>query len=601
MNCIIPIIKSKIVFCAILLCSLSSFSQELSYKVNLEDQVKLSDQIVEGKIIAKSSFWDDTYENIYTRQTIEVYKVFKGNIVETVDLITEGGIVGLEAVMVSHSLQLQEGDTGVFMLKRADSQNLSKGNTHNNFESVSDFQGFYKYDKARDRVANAFETHKGIQSNFQNILSNYTLKKPIQVKSDLLLQDDISRDEETPVYGKSSSTTAALAVTSFSATSFTAGTKSVLTINGSGFGQSKGAVGFSDANYGGYLHTDALDNQILSWSDNKIEVEIPDNAGSGTIKVSTASGGSIVTTEKLHIDFAQINLEYNSGSGKIAYQTQHIDDNSEGGNTWIMNTNFSATGAKEAFARAFESWTCGSGINWEISASTTPINTNADDGVNVITFVDNLGTGTLGKCYSRYSGCSQDGEIKWYVKEMDIIFNSNIDWNFSTNPPTNGQVDFETVTVHELGHGHQLGHVVDTNVVMHYSISKEESLRALQDNDLMGAKDVLSRSTSTAVCNQLSMTESSCSLLSSKAHDYIEDIVLYPNPVKDVLFIKNPKNYQIQSMAIYDIQGKQIRTINFNSNAISNRVNLNKLSAGIYFLSLKVNNTMIKRKLIVNQ
>ncbi|MFL1013654.1 hypothetical protein [Flavisericum labens] len=43
-----------------------------------------------------------------------------------------------------------------------------------------------------------------------------------------------------------------------------------MTINGSGFGRDQGTVAFRNANYGGALHTDPLDNQILSWADSKI-------------------------------------------------------------------------------------------------------------------------------------------------------------------------------------------------------------------------------------------------------------------------------------------------------------------------------------------
>ena len=38
--------------------------------------------IAEGKVIEKKSFWNNEHTMIYTANTIEVYKLFKGNLVE---------------------------------------------------------------------------------------------------------------------------------------------------------------------------------------------------------------------------------------------------------------------------------------------------------------------------------------------------------------------------------------------------------------------------------------------------------------------------------------------------------------------------------------
>ena len=58
------------------------------YEISLEEQVAQSSQIVEGKVIAKQSFWDKNRQNIYTVNTIEVYKIFKGQSFETIEVIT---------------------------------------------------------------------------------------------------------------------------------------------------------------------------------------------------------------------------------------------------------------------------------------------------------------------------------------------------------------------------------------------------------------------------------------------------------------------------------------------------------------------------------
>jgi hypothetical protein len=84
--------------------------QGLTYEVPLIEQVQNSSQIVEGKVIAKASYWDTAQGHIYTVNTVEVYKVFKGLPSTTlVEVITPGGTVGLSAELVTPSLELFEG------------------------------------------------------------------------------------------------------------------------------------------------------------------------------------------------------------------------------------------------------------------------------------------------------------------------------------------------------------------------------------------------------------------------------------------------------------------------------------------------------------
>ena len=589
--------KSVIMVLCMLMCLFLTQAQETIIEVPLSKQVEMATQVVEGKVIAKESFWDDTRSNIYTKQTIEVYKVFKGQPIETIELITIGGIVELEAQTVSHSLHLNNGDLGVFTLKQQDVNNLTQVASSNAYRPVSDAQSFYKYDLANNRAVNPFKNVGDIEANLYTQLQTQTNAKFVEVKPiESTLASQSAKTGST--YSKA---ILAPAITSFSATDNSAGTKSVLTINGSGFGTTKGTVGFSDANYGGSLHYDALVNQVISWMDNKIEVEIPDRAGTGTVKITTNGGQSITSSQSLTINFSQINLEY----ANSAYQTQHINSNGSGGNTWVMNQDFYSSGAKDAFTRAFENWSCGTGINWSISPSTTTISTNANDGINVISFDANMGGGTLGQCYSYYSGCYENGDIKWYVTGMDIVFNPNKTWNFSTNPPAYDEVDFESVTVHELGHGHQLGHVIDTNAVMHYSISSGESLRQLDSEDLTGAVDVQSRSTTTTVCSQELMTQSTCYAASLSVSDLeaLENgIAMYPNPVQDRLSIKNTSQFNIDKIAIYNVMGKQVyRDILNNGNSYDKlNVDVSNLTRGMYLVKLESEVGTTTKKLLVN-
>lgn len=93
-------------------------AQALEKKIALRTQIEKSDMIVEGKVVAKRSVWDDDKKLIYTLNTVKIYKVFKGNLLNTMDVVTVGGFVGLKGVMAYPSLKLYIGDIGVFMLNK---------------------------------------------------------------------------------------------------------------------------------------------------------------------------------------------------------------------------------------------------------------------------------------------------------------------------------------------------------------------------------------------------------------------------------------------------------------------------------------------------
>ncbi len=252
-------------------------------------------------------------------------------------------------------------------------------------------------------------------------------------------------------------------------------------------------------------------SQYKSWSSTQIEVEVPTPAATGVVQV--IQGATSTSAATLTISYSHLNVDFDPGSGTIAYQTDHINDNGSGGYTWRMNTGFDANAAARAsFMRAFDTWRCGTDVNWQTGA-TTSINDAVSDGTNIICFDDAapLPSGVLGVCYSYWSGCASGPTIVWYVNELDIIFDegSNISpltWEFGTATPSGSEYDFETVAVHELGHGHQLGHVIAPGAIMHYAIANGVSNRSLGVNDLAGGNFVQAKSEVANVCGPGAMT-----------------------------------------------------------------------------------------------
>lgn len=577
-------------FCIFFITTIQGQGQCNLYEISLEEQVGQSSQIVEGKVVSKESFWDKNRENIYTVNTIEVYKIFKGQSFETIEVITRGGTVDLQAQVFDPSLNLSVEEVGIFTLYPNTIQFTDENSSSlRKFQTYSSVQGFYKYNIPENRVINPFNNIEGI-SQFYNRLVQLTNQNYNSISN-------FDVDELIQLTNVSNSTQGALVITDFSPAIITAGTRSILTINGAGFESSPGSVRFRDANDGGISFFSALNSQIVSWSDNQILVEVPSRAGAGTFRVYTTAGVDIFAQSPtaIQIPYSQINTPPQAG---VAYPTQHIDQNGNGGMTWRMNIGFQGnTAANDSFRRAFDTWVCETGINWDIANFTTT-NATALDGINIIRFDTNMPAGTLGTCATYFAGCNDGVTVEWFVNELDIFFNPTVNWQFGPSSANGAQIDFETVAVHELGHGHQLAHVIDPNKIMHYSISNGVTNRILSQSDIDGGNDVQSRSTSNPVCGNGLMTNSECSLSIDDSF-LSSNINIYPNPVKTTLFIENPIGISLDNGAIYDISGRLISNINSNLNNNLTSINVSSFSAGIYFLKLKSENASTTFKFIV--
>jgi hypothetical protein len=573
-------------------------AQILLKEISLKQQIENSTLVVEGEVISKKSFWDADHKNIFTRNTIRIYKVFKGEAITTIDVITSGGTVAFMAQIVSPSLKLRNGDIGVFTLNDINiSLSSDDKSVNKQFKTYSSLQGFYKYNIIKDVVVNPFNKKQGIASSFYNEIFSYTKIKYIEMNS-------FNVDNKRLAFSKNESVLAPGAI-EFSPTTSSAGTKSVLTITGTGFGGTQGKIGFSNGDDGGATYVDALDSQVLTWADALITVEIPSEAGKGKIRVTHNDTSSAVSVDELSITHSEINAvtDFLTIGTEYAYQTQHIDADGSGGYVLQMQTDFNAnTAAKSSFLRALDTWRCESGINFTIGAVTTT-DVVGVDGVFVVRFdnVGELGVGVLGECSYFLSGCGNTGvpsSGRVYVSELDIVFDDAENWNFSTALPDLSQIDFESVALHELGHGHQLGHVINTDAVMHYAISPSDYERTLSPNDIIGANDIQTRSTTTPVCGELVMTNHPCSL-SVEDEELKDAISIYPNPSKGSFNIKNTSLINLEKVVIYDISGRLISEYNMTNSSRIKTINLVGVSKGMYFINIQSERGIITKKLVL--
>jgi len=97
----------RLLFTCALFFSISISGSAQLYKIELNEKVNKASLIVEGKVIAKRSFWNDAQTMIFTANTIKVYKLFKGALSDkTIEIVTQGGSVDNRAVIASDLLQL---------------------------------------------------------------------------------------------------------------------------------------------------------------------------------------------------------------------------------------------------------------------------------------------------------------------------------------------------------------------------------------------------------------------------------------------------------------------------------------------------------------
>jgi len=476
----------------------SGFSQCAIEPWSLQKRVDLSSLVIEGKIIDQYAFRENGKNAIYTASVIEVYKIFKGQVSSPyrVELITFGGQIGLEKHHADPELELQKNEVGIFLLNSniIDIPDFVKNNNKPKYQGTASVQSFISYDFDENRAYDVSETFNGITTVFYETLQNIT-------KNTLKLVKSLGYNPERLKYRP----TAGPVITGFSPTSANAGTGDILTVKGQGFGNTRGngRIEFLDANFGDGRRTKtSYSADYIQWTDTQIKVRIPARAGSGNIKVNTNDSGTFTSVNNYKINFAHLNTSYQpTGGNEQYYTTDHINDNAKGGYSFQFSNRFKAnTNMVNTFLRSLETWRCGTLVNWDLGRDTT-IKVTAGDGVNIVRptkYTDSR----LAVCYSYWQGCFSSGtNMEWYVTELDIEADSTRNWYYGTGSPSGSQYDFQSVLSHELGHGHQLGHVIASSEMMNYSIAAGQKKSTLSTNDLAGGNYVKDKSIKMNVCS----------------------------------------------------------------------------------------------------
>lgn len=531
--------------------------------ISLDDRIQNSELIVEASIEQQQGF---SFEgNIYTTNYLKIYKVLKGEPKgEEVILISQGGQVGNNYEEVIPSLAAHIGTTGIFFLNEND---FSNDPTLTNYKPYSGPQGCIYYNASENDANDVFNTYASVDE----LISYITEISGQQTKT----VRKLNYFNKNLQYGDKS----AVSINSISPQNVSAGVGAELYVRGSGFGPTIGKLEFTNASTGNKFVI-ATSFHIKVWTDTMILTRVPSGAGTGIVKVT--QGTSVGAISGPTINYAHLNFT-NISTGKVVIPYMKDDDGS-GGFEWKMSPSFNNNnGAKNSFETAMTTWSDATCVNW-YNGSPTSVDEDRNDGINIVRFAQTgeLSNGVLGITRNRWKDCS--GSVG-YPNEIDLSYAPNVNWHVGQGNPAFGKYDMQSVIVHELGHAHQLGHVVNQNDLMHATIGPTQVKRDLINDNLSGGYEVMLGSIESFPCGPQPMTAgTSCNLpIGLEEKEELKAINIYPNPFRSVLNISNPANRDL-NVEVFNYLGHSVGQLRVQAESNYEWDVPAPLSNGMYFL-----------------
>jgi hypothetical protein len=548
-------------------------AQCLTLPYDIQDQIVAAERIVEGKVVDQRS-WIGSDGNIYTSNTIGVHRVFKGQIEAEIEVITEGGMVGDLMQTVTPSAKLGLGDHGLIEIA---------GDAFRGMRSMA--LGFYPIDEKNGTVY-----------GMKNILHRDELYELVHRT---VGQSSIQLIETNSIEGQSEFQRSPPQIASIHPLSITAGTRSLLTISGQGFGaeQGSGSVAFRNADDGGQSFVSVPSGpHYLSWSDTEVIMYVPSTslysstvAGTGEIRVINDAGNIGQSTQQLSVTFAQSEVVYS----EVLNETQLVGMN-EGGYLFHENPALlSLLEGQPLVDEALRNWSCNTRVNFRLSEEPSEQASFANDGINLLglSAPGQLPSNVLGRTVTTFSGCGTgSGGIQWNLIEVDILMNGDINWWTSDLPPMANSFDLTTALLHELGHAHLLQHNSNTDSPMYFQLTAGSMRRDLNpDCDIAGGTHVTELSVASPYgCSysEHSFQDDYCDLSQINGIEEASSnaILVYPNPFQDQLTLSGKWSIGSQ-FRIFDATGRVV--LNGMLNSSEQSISTYLISNGIYTLEVQ--------------
>lgn len=566
----------------ILLSSLSQLlAQCMMIPVPLEQRIEQAALIVEGRIVDQESFISDLDGHIYTANKLLIYKILKGNLTtDELILVSQGGVVDGMGETVTPSLYVSNNVEGTFFLTPSG----HKGEIElSHFSPSAGPQSGIYYDKLEGDASDAFNHYPTIEGIYKSIWDQVG-SRHIELNP-------------RPMMNFSNEKSAFPKIDSISPKIITAGNGRILKIYGKNFGTNRGSgrVEFSNAN-NGVQWAEPLPKQYVSWGTTLIEVKVPTQAGSGIVRVIQDGANAF---PGLEIEWSWLTMEVSDDEVPVLLR----NNDGDGAFEWRMSNDFSNNAdARKSYIRAMENWSEATCINW-YKGSNTSANADVADGINIVRFgnTGELSGGVLAHTRNYSTNCNKEVA---YITEIDLTYSSDRSWNYGDEFPSFHEYDLESVAVHELGHAHQMGHVIDNKNFMHATIGPGAKKRSLIQANINAGLRIMIICNAPASCGPGVMDPKSGCILPIGITDFANEensLNIYPNPGSGIFTIElsDDPDGPIQ---IFNVFGEKVDEISIREGQVQTTWSTNaNLKDGIYFFMAPLKGQIQARKVILER
>lgn len=459
---------------------------------------------------------------------------------------------------------------------------------------------------------------------------------------------------DTILYPNEINTQNLCSITSFSSSfnpnnssQISGGTDEVLTITGTNFDQLPGNVSFPNAdNVGGPPSiTDPIDFAIpgvTNWGMSQIQVKVPSTpitAGSGIFEVNTVSGMTCSSQSSLDVVYSHLNTRNTTTNVAMKIYNSDFPDDNDGQFILSIDNNIQNNAdALDAIKTAICDWNGLTQIDWRNSLNSVPnAGASSQDNINTIffalpgLFVTGPNPNPAASARTLLTGARVNSCFEFSAPSTGILYTTDIDlairedltlmmppapngWNFNKSAvPNNGQLDFYSIVLHELGHVHILEHTLSTSDIMYFSLTIGAISRTISMGDVQGGVDMLAFSNSALTptgsnnCPTPITTSSICQVVDiDERMSNVVNINLYPNPANDFIMIDFGEVSSIGNMdlAIFDMNGrivykKPILSGDFlNNNTVQIPIHSINLTPSIYSVKIFTGSDVFTGKFI---
>ena len=437
MNCILELARptaswtrSVVLFLCIAVISLSLAGVEgLMVKQDLSSLAQRSDDIVLGTVVGTESAWNADHTGIVTTARVRVDQSTTHRFSGTIPVTVPGGTVDGLTQWVEDQPVLVPGTEAYFFLM----QNPRWGTTF-----AGGCQGMLHVQNGRV-VIDGTTKGRGIPvEEFDRFLRDISSGIPAALPA-----------SSGPAPRAAGSTPV---ISSVSPSTAPAGTGTLVTITGSGFGTKASRTSWGDVGFlyrytsagattiwaSGYPYYSENVNDIISWSDTRIVVRVPTGLTSDQYPGGASSGYVLVWTDDNAVSAMKpFTVTFGYGRKKWATPASFYVNPGSGGSTIVS-----------AIRNAANTWNAaipGSSFRFDYRGTSTST-TFGRNNQNLISF-------------GPASDFSEEGIIAWAsawtdasgnIIEADVEFNSQ--WSWTTGMASGDSMNVEAIVLHELGH-----------------------------------------------------------------------------------------------------------------------------------------------------